>query len=313
MRLSQLGWNVTGLGRNEAVGARLEAAGVRFVQADLRDAAAVARACAGQDAVFHCGALSTPWGDYREFQAVNVGGTRNVVDGCRKHGVQRLIHVSTPSIYFDYKDRIGIRESDALPAKPVNAYAATKLQAEHVVQEAFAQGLAGLILRPRAIFGPLDQAVFPRLMRANESQGVPLFRAGNVALDLTYVDNVVDAMLLGWEAPQEALGLAYNISNGEPVMLRDVLNELFAMMGTELRTRAIPYSVAYSAAALMEWSHRLLPKLGEPPLTRYSVSVLAYHQTLDITLARELLGYDPRIGLSDGLKAFAEWWRTKGR
>lgn len=313
MRLSRMGWKVTGLGRNESAGAKLEEQGIRFVRADLRDEESVVRACAGQEAVFHCGALSSPWGPYRDFEAANVDGTRHVAAGCLKHDVRRLIHISTPSIYFDNRDRLDIRENDPLPVKPVNAYAATKLLAERVVFQAFEDGLPGLILRPRAIFGPLDRTLLPRLMRANESQGVPLINGGDALLDLTYVDNVVDAMLLGWGAPQGALGQAYNITNGEPAMLRDVLKELFAGMGTPLRTRNVPYPVAYGAAAFMEWSHRLLPALGEPALTRYSIGVLARSQTLDIALAREKLGFAPRVGLSEGLRAFAEWWRRMGR
>lgn len=314
MRLKGVGWQVTGMGRNGEAGARLEESGIRFIQADLRDRESVLDACAGQDAVFHCGALSSPWGPYRDFRAVNVDGTGHVAAGCRKHGVRRLIHISTPSICFNHRcDRLGVREHDPLPAKPVNAYASTKLQAERMVMEAFAEGLPGLILRPRAIFGPMDQALLPRLMRANASGGVPLFRGGSVMLDLTYVDNVVDAMLLGWEAPEEALGQAYNITNGEPALLKDVLAELFTLMGMPLRTRKLPYPVAYGAAALMEWSHRLLPVLGEPAFTRYSVSVLARSQTLDITKAREQLGYAPKVSLQEGLRRFAEWRIEKGR
>ncbi|MFC5702352.1 NAD-dependent epimerase/dehydratase family protein [Cohnella faecalis] len=313
LRLNRMGWNVTGMGRSESVGASLEKQGVRFVQADLRDEESVVRACAGQEVVFHCGALSSPWGPYREFEAVNVGGTKHVAAGCRKHEVRRFIHISTPTIYFDNRDRLDIREDDRLPAKPINAYAATKLLAERVAFQAFADGQPGLILRPRAIFGPLDRALFPRLMRANDSRGIPLIKGGNVRLDLTYVDNVVDAMLLGWEAPHEALGQAYNITNGEPAILRNVLEKLFAMMGVRLRTRTIPYPVAYGAAALLEWSHRMLPVLGEPALTRYTIGVMSRSQTLDITLARERLGYAPRVGLHEGLRAFAEWWSSIGR
>jgi nucleoside-diphosphate-sugar epimerase len=312
-RLSRMGWNVTGLGRNEAAGAKLEELGVRFVRADLRDEDAVMRACAGQDAVFHCGALSSPWGSYRAFKAVNVDGTRHVAAGCRKHGIRRLIHISTPSIYFGHRDRTGVRESDPLPTKPINAYAATKLLAERVVLQAFADGVPGLILRPRAIFGPLDRALLPRLLRANDSRGVPLIGGGTAMIDLTYVDNVVDAMLLGWEAPQEALGRAYNVTNGEPSQLGDMLRELFATMGIPLRTRTIPYSLGYGVAACMEWSHRMLPALGEPMLTRYAITAVARNQTLDITLARERLGYAPRVGLFAGLRAYAEWWKAEGR
>ncbi|MHA7964265.1 NAD-dependent epimerase/dehydratase family protein [Paenibacillus sp. CAU 1782] len=311
--LQSRGWEVTGLGRNTAAGSRLEAKGITFVHGDLRDETAVALACAGQDAVFHCGALSSPWGRYRDFHSVNVDGTKHVVQGCRKHGVHRLIHISTPSIYFDNKrDRLDVAENAAFPPKQANAYAATKLLAERVVFDSFQSGLEGIILRPRAIFGPLDNALLPRLMRANETGGVPLFRNGDVLLDLTYVDNAVEAMLLGWEAPPEALGQAYNITNGEPAKLGDVLAELFGMLGVTLHTRDIPYPIVHGAAALMEWTHRLLPFLGEPKLTRYSVGVLAKSQTLNIKRAREQLGYAPNVSLYEGLRRFAQWWSDGG-
>ncbi|MEP7358973.1 MAG: NAD-dependent epimerase/dehydratase family protein, partial [Anaerolineales bacterium] len=99
-RLRAEGAAVTALGRSRAAGALLERDGIAFVAADLADAAAVAAACRGQDWVFHAGALAAPWGPYALFYAANVTGTENVVRGCQQHGVRRLIHVSTPGVYF---------------------------------------------------------------------------------------------------------------------------------------------------------------------------------------------------------------------
>ncbi|MFE1631326.1 NAD-dependent epimerase/dehydratase family protein [Brevibacillus reuszeri] len=115
------------MGRSESIRSELQEKGIRFVQADLREEESVVHACAGQDVVFHCGEMSSPWGQYREFHAVDVEGTGHVVDGCRKQNVLRLIHISTPSIYFDYRDRGGISDSEPLPVKQVIAYVPTKL------------------------------------------------------------------------------------------------------------------------------------------------------------------------------------------
>lgn len=307
-RLVQLGWEVSGLGRSSSAGKLLEQEGVRFIQADLRDAVAVAQACAGQDYVFHCGALSAPWGAYDEFYGSNVEGTRHIIAGCQKHGAERLIHISTPSIYFDYNPRRLIRESESLPLRPANTYAATKLLAEQEVLQACQEGLSALILRPRAIFGPEDQALFPRLLEANRKSGVPMLNGGQAMIDLTYVDNVVDAMLLGCSAGPDAMGQAYNISNGEPFGFRELLHKLFGMLEIPLQTRSIPYPVAYGLAGALELAYRVLPLRGEPPLTRYTVGSVGMTQTLDISLARERLGYVPRVGVEEGLRRFAEWW-----
>jgi nucleoside-diphosphate-sugar epimerase len=72
--------------------------------ADLRDRAAVIAACQGARTVFHVGALSAPWGRRADFVATNVGGTEAVIEGCRRHGVERLVYVSSPSVVFDGRD-----------------------------------------------------------------------------------------------------------------------------------------------------------------------------------------------------------------
>ncbi|WP_392396824.1 NAD-dependent epimerase/dehydratase family protein [Paenibacillus senegalimassiliensis] len=127
-RLAQMGWEVSAMGRSLDAGGELERGGIRFVEADLRDAAAVERACAGQEVVLHCGALSAPWGTYRSFYECNVKATRHVLAGCRKHGVQRLVHISTPSVLFDYRPRRAVREDAPLPQRPRAAPSARMLR-----------------------------------------------------------------------------------------------------------------------------------------------------------------------------------------
>ncbi|MFS0870229.1 NAD-dependent epimerase/dehydratase family protein [Paenibacillus xylanilyticus] len=311
IRLAGQGWKVTGMGRKQEHAAQLEAKGIRFYRGDLRDKAAITQACADQDAVFHCAALSSPWGKYRDFYSSNVEGTQHLVDGSLLAGVQRFIHVSTPSVYFNYVPRYDVHEDDPLPTKPANHYAATKRMAEQVVLQAHASGLPSIMIRPRAIFGPYDQTLFPRLVAANRKTGVPMIGGGQAVIDLTCVDNVVDALLLCWSAPPDALGRAYNISNGDPRPFNELVSQLFGLLEMPLVRRNIPYRAAYGAAALMESVHRLLPMLGEPQLTRYTVGSLTIPQTLDINDARERIGYTPRVSIEEGLKQFADWWRVE--
>jgi nucleoside-diphosphate-sugar epimerase len=311
-RLQDLGHEVTALGRNRAKGAALAARGIRFREADLADEAAVTAACRGQEAVFHVGALSAPWGLPFAFHAANVLGTRHIVDGCLRHGVSRLIHVSTPSIYNDYTDRLQVAEDSPLPARPVNEYARTKLLAEGEVDRGFAQGLPVVTIRPRAIFGPGDQAILPRLIKANQRR-VPLIGGGRALIDLTYVANVVDALLLALEAPAACLGRKYNITNGEPTELRVLLQALFERLGEPLRTVHLPWGVAIGLAGLLEAVYRRLPGQPEPPLTRFAVGSIGLSQTLDITAARRELGYAPRVSIAEGIERFAQWYRGVGR
>ena len=309
LRLLRSGHEVTALGRNEIVGKELVKLGIPFLKADLADEAAITKACRDQDYVFHCGALSSPWGRCQDFYNSNVLGTKHVVLGCRRHKVRRMIHVSTPSIYMEWRDRQDISEKEVLPARGINGYAETKGAAEKIVDDAWQEGLPVITIRPRGIFGPGDQTIFPRLIRVNDSKGIPHF-GKDVMVDVTYIENVVDALLLCMSAPETSLGKKYNITNGEPMLLETLFVTLFKKLNYPLRFRQVPFSLAYWAAALAEL-YATLPWAGEPEITRYGVGILYYSQTLDITAARHELGYHPRISISEGIGQFADWWRNE--
>jgi nucleoside-diphosphate-sugar epimerase len=308
LRLHSQSDNVTILGRDPYIGKQLETEGLRFLAVDFRDKQATIKACQGQDYIFHCGALSSPWGKYADFYQANVLGTRHIIQGCQEYGVKRLIHVSTPSIYFNFAHSLNIPESIPLPP-PVNAYAETKYLAEQEIQQAHTQGLPVITIRPRAIFGPGDTTILPRLLQANERSGIPLINNGQACIDMTYVDNVVDALLLCQNAPDTLLGRTFNITNGEPTTLRNLLALLSQQLGYPLNLKPIPYNLAYGIATVMELVCKTILFGKEPILTRYTVGLLAFDQTLDITAAKTELGYQPQVSILEGLKIFAQWWK----
>jgi nucleoside-diphosphate-sugar epimerase len=310
-RLKELGYAVSVLGRNRIVGEQLEAQGLRFLPVEITNREATVKACSGQDYIFHCAALSSPWGRYQDFYDANVLATRNIIQGCQNHGVKRLIHVSTTSVYFDFTHRLNISEATPLPKTPANAYAKTKRLAEQEIDKAHQAGLPVISIRPRAIFGIGDTAILPRLIKVSDRFGIPLINEGKACIDLTYVDNVVDALLLCQNAPDRLLGRTFNISNGEPMALATLLEMLFDKLGHPLKLKPISYQNAYGAAVLMELISSTILLGREPLLTRYSVGLLAFDQTLDITAAKVELGYQPRISIEEGLEIFAHWWNAQ--
>ncbi|WP_328802945.1 NAD-dependent epimerase/dehydratase family protein [Saccharibacillus alkalitolerans] len=306
------GHEVTGTGRGEQAGRRLERDGIRFVRAELNDAESMIRTMsAGFDVVLHCGAHSAAWGSRGEFESANVRGTANVAEACLLGEVPRLVHVSTPSVYFGAGSRTGVRETDPLPARQSGFYAHTKLLAEREVERAARKGLGTIILRPRALYGPGDRTILPRLIEANARTGVPFIGGGRALIDLTYVDDAVRALKLAALAPPETLGGVYNVSGGSPVRFADAAELLFAKLGRPLRVKRLPYAAAYAAASVMELAARLRPSGGEPMLTRPLVGMLGSSQTLDIGAAKEKLGYKPLVGLEEGLDRFVEWWKEQ--
>lgn len=309
-RYAEAGADVLGSGRNAEAGALLEKDGIAFAKVPLSDKGAVRAACIGRDLVVHCAALSSPWGTAAAFETANVVGTENVIAGCEEHTVARLVHISTPSLYMSRKDRFAVREDDPLPP-PINEYARTKRIAEERIDEASRRGLSVVTLRPRALFGPGDTVIFPRIARALREKRLPVIGRGDSIVDMTYIENVVDAVLAAASAPESAAGKKYNITNGEPVRLWEVIATLAAAMDVPLPTKRLPFALAWGLAGASEASYRLLDRKGEPVLTRYGIAVLSCSLTMDISAAVRDLGYLPRVSMDEGLQNFLDWWKTE--
>ncbi|RSZ56340.1 NAD(P)-dependent oxidoreductase [Massilia atriviolacea] len=313
-RLAARGHTVVFTGRNAGEAATVTAlagAGVDFVQVDHGAGAARAMlsdCCREADAVVHCAALSAPWGSRQAFERSNLTAVDELLAACRERGVARLVHISSPSIYFDYTDRLQVREDSPLP-QPVNEYARTKRAAEERILAARLPH--ALILRPRAIFGPWDNALLPRLLRLIRLGRVPLLRGGRALIDLTYVDNVVDAVEASLALSVNPAGVApvFNISNGEPVEIGELFARIATSFGLPLEAAPRPYVLADLAARVLEAGARLAPG-WEPPFTRYSLATIAFSQTLDLSRAAALLGYRPRVGIDEGMRKTSAWWRA---
>lgn len=308
LSLLNQGQEVVASGRNLKVGFFLKGKGARFVAADLENPEDVHHLCDGVATVFHCGAKSSAWGYFDDFYKANVKGTQHVIEGCLKHNVDRLVYVSTPSLYFDYMHKTNISETDPLPSRFVNNYATTKWIAEQAVLKAHEERqLPAIIIRPRAIFGPHDHNIIPRLLKAAPNGRVPIIGNGSQLTDVTYVDNVVHSLLLCANAADTYLGRIYNVTNGTPLPLISLLEKVWDALSLPFQPRFIPYPVAYSMAWLLEKKAALYPEIQEPRLTCYGIGAMRYTQTLDITAIQEDLGYKPLVSIDDGLERYAAW------
>jgi nucleoside-diphosphate-sugar epimerase len=308
-RLHRDGHDVIATGRNKTVGQAISLNGVRFEAVDLSEKQRLKTLSEGCDVVLHCAALSSPWGRREDFEAINVQGTINILNAAVSAGA-RLVHVSTPSIYANFSDQLNINEFSELPKRMVNDYARTKLKAEACIQQSVRdEGLEAIILRPRGIFGPYDTTLMPRLIATAKRGPVPLINGGKAVVDVTYVENVVDALILAAEARHVKHGEAFNITNGEAVIISDLIWQALNAVGVPYTTKDIPYWLADLVARGMEVSARIGLIKGEPVLTRYKAGLFAFDQTLDITRARTNLGYNPRVSVMEGIAQYGQWYR----
>jgi nucleoside-diphosphate-sugar epimerase len=264
---------------------------------DLRDHDAVTAACAGVDAVVHAGELSAPWGPTLAIRATNIGGTASVIAGCRRHGVRRLLYVSSPSVVFDGRNFARATEAAAYPRRFVCAYALTKKVGEDLIREAAAD-LDTVIMRPTALFGPGDRTLLPRLLDAARRRQLPVIGDGRNWVDLTYVENAAQAIALALRCSR-AVGRTYTITNDEPTLIWDVIRRILRALDLPPPGPRLPLAVALLLARIEEAAAARARR--QPTLTRYTVLVLSRTQTYDITAARRDLGYRPRVPLEEGI------------
>lgn len=261
------------------------------------------------DVVVHAAARSSPWGSRAAFFRNNVVATRHVVEFCESRRRRpRLIYLSSSSVFYRREHQLGLTEDSPIGPRFVNDYAETKAAGEQVVR-----GYAGswAILRPRAVFGPGDTVLFPRILEAAARGRLPLIvNDGPPALgDLIYIDSLSDYILRA--AASEVTG-DFNLTNGQPVPIVDFLLRVFDALGLPRPARRVRVASAMRMAAALEVVYRALPFLGEPPITRFGVSVFAWSKTFDVARAVAAFG-PPSVSIESGLEAFVRWQRERMR
>lgn len=262
------------------------------------------------DVVIHAAARATPWGSAAEFQRDNVAATQHVIDFCLAHGRPRLVYVSSSSVFYQDGPQLGLTEGSPIGPRFVNRYAETKAAGERLVQ---AYPGSWAIARPRAVFGPGDTVLFPRILAAAKAGKLPRFEtgaAGPAMGDLIYVDTLVDYLLALALRPE--LTRTYNLTNAQPVPIQDFLFDVFARLGLPAPTRTVSVKTAMVAATATEAVWTLLRRTGEPPITRFGVGVFAWSKTFDVTRMLADLG-PPSVSIAEGVDAFVRWQQDQWR
>jgi nucleoside-diphosphate-sugar epimerase len=190
-------------------------------------------------------------------------------------------------------------------------YSLSKAMAEQMVLAANGPDLRTCALRPHLIWGPADTQLVPRLIERARSGRLRRVGDGTNQVDITYVENAVDAHLLAAialnSADSSAAGNAYFISQGQPVNCWGWINELLALVSLPPVEKSVSPRTAYWAGVAYESVYRLLGLHSEPPMTRFLAAQLATSHWFDISAARRDLGYEPRVSTADGMKRLGEW------
>ena len=261
---------------------------IEFIEGDLADPSTCENALSGIDCVLHQAAVPSVQRSVKnpiETNKANVTSTLNLLEGCRKHRVRRFVYASSSSAYGDTPV---LPKREDMPPNPLSPNALQKFVGERYCQLYFRlYGLEAVSLRYFNVFGPSQDpyseysAVIPKFAtRLQRGESIVVYGDGEQSRDFTYVDNVVEANILALRAPRAA-GSVINVGCGE----RITLNRLIKILEEILEVQA---AVDYQPA--------------RPGDVRDSLA--------DISLAQDLLGYQPKVSVADGLRRTVAWFAT---
>ena len=281
---------------------------------DVRSRADLREALRGAHTVFHLASI-VDVGLRRNplIQAVNVDGTRNVVEIRQELGVPFLVYTSSEDVVLSRTPVAGGDESIPYPSDPLNDYVRTKIAGERLAREAHGKGgLASCAVRPVHIYGPGDPHAIKTSLRAFASGSVPfLLGDGSSKFDIVYVDNVVHGHLLAAarlhdEATRGTVGgAAYVIGEGNAPNYFDFLRPYARAKGIAMPRRHLGDRPTAAVASLMELVHRVTGR--EVPFHRFHYHVIAQHFYFDGKKAERELGYRPLVPPDEGLRRTLKW------
>lgn len=282
---------------------------VKFRHLDICDPEAVLEACAGMDSIIHCASLvHTRRNRERDVWTINLDGTNNIIEACRKLSTPRLIYISSASVVYEDKDIENGNET--LPYSHISQapYVDSKIAAEKQVLAFSGRGKTlTCALRPDVVFGAGDNRLIHAIRLGKLSRGV-----GNrdKLLDFIYISNLADAVAAAEDrlTPGSAVcGQAYFITNGEPTAYFDFVEKLGLEMGCPPINGTVPYWLAYFFATITEAIDTFKGDTlnSENQLSRFSIRYLCTHHYFSITKARRDLQWQPKVSLEEGIRLTA--------
>jgi nucleoside-diphosphate-sugar epimerase len=290
---------VRALARSDAAARRVAELGAEPVRGDLDDREAMSSGAEGGERAFHLAAQLGDWGPWADFERGNVDGTRNALAACAEAGVRRFVHCGTEAALMAGEPLVQVDESAPLRPDSRAPYPATKARAEQAVRDANREGFETVVVRPRFVWGAGDTTLLPEMVDTVRKGRFAWVGGGRNITDTTHVDNAVEGLMLAAERGRP--GEAYFVTDGEPVVFREFVTAMLETQGVEPPDRSLPAWTAGPMARFAEAAWKALPLRGAPPMTTFRAWILTQECTIDISKARDELGYAPLVSHEQGL------------
>lgn len=258
------------------------------------------------DVVYHIGAAYRTEGvPQKYFWDVNVEGTRKLLVAAKKAGVKKFVHCSTVGVQGDIKNPPA---KETHPDNPGDYYQESKLDGEKLALKFFKEeGLAGTVVRPVGIYGPGDTR-FLKLFKTISNGKFKMIGSGNVLYHLTFVEDLVEGFRLAGES-DKANNEIFTIGGNGYLTLNELVEKIAKILNKPISKIKIPVFPVWVAGALCEFVCK--PFGISPPIFRRRIDFFVKDRAFDITKARTILNYNPKVTLEEGLSRTAIWYKEK--
>lgn len=283
--------------------------GAEIVYGDLCNKQSLKSAVKGVESVFHLGAISHPMRiPIQRYYNVNKIGTRNILEAAKKERVKKFVHISTVSVLGPSPDGHSLKEEEF--QEEIAHYGLSKMEGEKIALHFYKRyKFPVVVIRPCMVYGP--RCLVRLIMFKYIQKGLfPLFNKGKARMEFCYVDNLVQALLLS-EKSKEALGEAFNITDGHSYEIKKVSKKIAEELGVRPPFIELPIWAGKLAGHGMEIISKIIGIY--PPFSSTAADWMSRSQTVyDCTKAKAILGYRPRVSLQEGVKRTVAWYKEKG-
>ena len=299
----------------------LEARGAELIRLDLappaenRDAPNVAayqkalsELMAGVDLVYHVAALTSDWGPRERFEQANVRATVALADAAAASGVKRLVCVSSVSVHGFGPHRNTTEEGPYYP--PTHFYQDTKRRAEQIALSKMRDGFEVCAIRPGNVYGPDDTTMIFPMFDAIGKGIMGTVGGGRALTPPVFITDMIDALVAAGTRGA-VVGEAVNVTGGEEITWREFVDLAADALGAKRPRTNLPVWIAWPAALILNRLWAAAGAENPPPLTPYRIKQVSNDFHFDISKARRVLGYEPKIRCTDGLKAAAESYKNR--
>ena len=306
-RLISEGFEVRVIARSSKKAEKLKERGIEIILGDITDKDVIKEAVDGVKKVYHLAAnWRTAGVPDKVYWDVNVGGTRNLLEASIKENIERFVHCSTMGVH-GHVDEIPSNENTRY--NPGDIYQVTKLEAEKLALNFYKEkGLPVSVIRPCAIYGPGDMRLL-KMFRAIAKKRFIMLGSGETLYHMVYVTDLAEGFRLAADK-EEAIGGAFLIGGEEYVGLNKLVEMIAKEIGVSPPKIHFPVWPVELLGTIVE--KICIPLKIEPPIYKRRVLFFTKDRAFDISKAKNILGYKPKVDLKTGIKQTVKWYKDNG-